>query len=59
MIATDTAARLTRSCARLAYKLVEAARGRFTIVTETGTPVASALSLAEVATWVRNHVARK
>jgi hypothetical protein len=56
---TDTAARLARSCARLGYKLLSTARDRYTIVTESGTPIKSALSLGEVATWIRNHAAKK
>jgi hypothetical protein len=55
---SSPAARLARSCARLGYKLICTSAGRYAIVTETGTPVASALSLGEVERWIRERAKR-
>jgi hypothetical protein len=56
MTISSPEARLTRSCARMGFRLVPATAGRYTIVTETGTPVVSALSLTEVEAWIRKRV---
>ena len=56
MTISSPEARLTRSCARLGYRLVPATAGRYDIVGEGGAAVRTRLTLGEVEAWIRKRV---